>query len=53
VSEIRTGIVAAARCGYDGYGWTGSLLERTENVDRLAVSRATSRPTSPGSARCR
>jgi hypothetical protein len=37
VSEIRTGIVAGARCGYDGYGWTGSLLERTENVDRCAV----------------
>jgi hypothetical protein len=43
VSEIRTGIVAAARWGirngrgYDGYGWTGSLLERMENVDRRAV----------------
>jgi len=23
--------------GYDGYGWTGSLLERMENVDRRAV----------------
>jgi len=23
--------------GYDGYGWTGSLLEAMENVDRRAV----------------
>jgi cell wall-associated NlpC family hydrolase len=23
--------------GYDGYGWTGSLLEGMENVDRHAV----------------